>query len=222
MKIRILAAMFLGLTACGATGSNFVDEDTGATRDTALPDWTSQGTQVGSEGIFGCQVDTTTPVAAQDVLDGFDKTPADLLAPLMGVWTGAFVDSNAQSIAFSMDFQPTVDFQLVTVLPTTGCQNYVQATTKADLAANPLLAEALEGHIGIRTNTAKAIFSVSADQVVGTATPLVLDSTAMDATQLVLTTDLTATTAIGDVRFVGCVDEACTDDEAQGAFDLSR
>ena len=219
MKIRILAAIFLGLTACGSADSNLQDEDTS---DTGLPDWTSQGTQVGSEGIFGCEVDTTTPVEAQAVLEEFDKTPADLLAPLMGAWTGVFVDHQAQSLAFSMDFQPTVDFEWVTVLPTTGCQNYVQANTKATLSANPLLAEALEGRIGLRTDATKAIFSVSADQVVGTAKPLVLDSTAMNDTQLVLTADLSATTAVGEVRFVGCVGEICTDDDAQGAFDLSR
>lgn len=223
-SLRIAGLMLIA--ACDIPSGNLVTGDTAdtatETQDTGYEPWSDMATQVGSEGIFGCLVQTIVPVAGDAVPDGFTKTPSDAYADVSGVWSGDFLTQDDSVIPANLDLQAPEVFRLVVVVPATGCSDYIQVEADAKVSAIPLLDETLDGVIGMRVDATLARFTQPFEQVQGTAAPMDFDPETTDTTTLNVHLQPTGSSITGDAAFEGCTAGTCVTDTALGAFTLTR
>ena len=125
MNRSLRMAGLMLLAACDISSGNLMDADTAdtasTTLDTGYEPWSDMATQVGSEGIFGCLVQSIVPIAGDAVPDGFTQTPSDAYANFSGVWSGDFLTHDDSVIPANLDLQAPEVFRLVMVVPATGC-----------------------------------------------------------------------------------------------------
>jgi len=223
-SLRMAGLMLLA--ACDISSGNLMDADTAdtasTTLDTGYEPWSDMATQVGSEGIFGCLVQSIVPIAGDAVPDGFTQTPSDAYANFSGVWSGDFLTHDDSVIPANLDLQAPEVFRLVMVVPATGCSDYIQVEAEAKVSALPLLDETLDGVVGMRVDATLARFTESFEQVQGTAAPLDFDPDTTDSTTLSVHLQSTGSPVTGDATFEGCTEGTCVTDTALGTFTLIR
>lgn len=227
MRRMLCLVGFVGMVACDLPASTAVSDDSGdtglTTQDTGLVEpWADMATQVGSEGIFGCLVDSIVPIEGDAVPDGFTQTPNALYDALAGLWTGDFLAVEDGPLSATIDLQAPEVFRRVVVVPATGCSDYIQVETDAKIAAIPTFDETAGGVVGIRVDSARARFTLPYDQVVGSAIPQSFSVSETDQTTLRFNFELGASNITGDASFQGCTADSCVDDPSLGSFALTR
>ncbi len=229
MRLLLPSLALACLTACGEVG----DDDTGpALADTAVggnneddedneadTDDAQYGTQVGSEGVFGCQVESTTAIVNADAeVPGFAATANELLESHAGVWPGTLtvgVDESA-----SLEISPGTDLSYVTVSGDDDCADYIIVSANAALSASSVTGMA-SGDLAIRPDRGRLLVSTAWAPTVTEIEPTAFDPDLMDDVYVELDATITPPTLSADLRLVGCVGGTCTP-ETIGTLTASR
>jgi hypothetical protein len=218
----MLAIVLIG---CGPPGvSGFGEVDSGAVFDTGVGTFStnSDGTQIGSEGIFGCPVDTRTPIEADASVDGFSASPVALITPLLGEYTGEVEDAQQTLGPATLNLGNVTGYELVDVIGPAPCADYIHVKLDGSLVVGELASGQFPGAIGMRPDEARLILAASLSQITGSALPLTFDPAEMDTTELNIGGTVTPTALDGSIFFVGCRDGTCTTDAPQGTFSFTR
>lgn len=217
MRPRLLSiALLLAFgAACDASSSpsSFADtDDTGGVDDVDTDTTTvnAMGTQVGSEGIFGCEVLGTQTVASPDTkIEGLELPPDALFATLAGKWIGV-TSTTGGDTPTTLTIGPAVTYTWVEVEAVGDCADYLAVETSAALEADPFASAILDGVLGIRPDQRRLVVSTSLSALSGDTGPTIFDPAEMDETVLILDAPLTDTELNGAFAFEGCVGEDCT------------
>ncbi len=222
------AALALLMIACESGGFGAPNDTSAEIDDTSTDTGTrtftnqSDGTQIGSEGIFGCEVEERTAIDADATVDGFSASPADLVAPLLGDFLGDLVDFEAGTVPTTLTLGGIDGIFLVEVNQGGACIDYIAVELVGTLDADPLASAEFPGVIGIRPSESRVLFATRMNNVSGSATPLTFDPAEMDTTDLTVGGEITPTQLDGSLFFVGCLDALCTTDDPQGTFGFTR
>jgi len=235
-RIFLVPLLFAAFLACEEAGS---ENDTDATFDTGdsstddTDDGDGNGTggpnggfvhpgiQVGSEGLFGCEIMEAREVTNLDAqVSGFDQTARELLDARLAAWTGA-LDGVAGTADGTLSMGLDGAVALVSVNPREGCSDFLWAELDSELAVAPLITSApMSGEIGIRPDQSRLVLSVREDRVIGEATPT-FDVALQDSTRLLLDGPVDAATISLAANWVGCIGATCEVDPI-GTFTASR
>lgn len=214
--------------ACdGVPGANLRDTDaldTDADTDTGDTYETSQGlvgTQVGSEGLFGCRVTRATwvddPLA---VAQGFTESPSVLVAARSGEWIVAITTPTAGTTG-TLSLTPTGVYEMVGVEETTGCRDYIRGVVDGRLVTGTVTDDVWAGSVAVRTDrSVVALTEPAAAAQLGMAPTF--DTTGMSSVDLHLDAELSDTELSGTFAFIGCTGTTCTAPDPAGTLIGSR
>jgi len=215
------ATLAIFMVACGTSGGSWQGGQDTFVYDTAIVA-TGDGTQIGSEGFWGCEESGRTLIANEnETLEGFSSSPAELVAPLIGAYTGELVDSNTEVVSGTLTFGNIGRFELVEVVQSGSCTNYIHVEVDGALQAGGLASGNFPGAIGIRADESRLAIASRYSQITGTAVPLTFDPALMDTIDLTVAGIITATELMGTLVFVGCLADDCTTDATQGTFSFT-
>ena len=225
MKLHT-ATLAIFMIACDSMGPGLGGGGLDSGLDDTGPFGTFQtqddGTQIGSEGFWGCLIEDQTPAEADVILSGFSASPAELVAPMIGVYTGELSYADSEPLASTLTLGSISGFEFVDVVESGSCADYIRVNLSGSLAAGPLATAQLTGAIGMRTDESRLSVSISLADVVGTATPLTFDPAEMDTTELTIAGIVSATRLDGTLALVGCANGSCTTDDPQGTISFTR
>jgi len=214
----------MGLFACGPAELSGSGVDTAATLDSGLGQistW-SDGTQIGSEGLWGCTVENRTVIDADVVPEGFSASPADLTAPLVGTYVGEVFDVGSEVYSGSLTTGSVSAFERVDVVEQDGCEDYIRVEIAGDLSAEGFVSGNFTGPLGLRPDAYRLALVADLAVLEGSVRPLTFAPADMDDTTLTVSGDISATSLAGTMWFVGCASGACITDDVRGSFSFSR
>jgi len=194
--------------------------DTGG-QDTVFSTW-SDGTQIGSEGFWGCVVASRSVVEGDVTLDGFSGSPSELAAPLIGTYVGSVFKTGTDVVQTTLTTSGVSGFELVEVVEAEGCEDYIHVELTSSFAAGEMVSGSFAGGLGLRPSSARLQIHADRQVLDGTAAPITFEASDMSSTTLVVGGDLTSTALDGSLWFVGCASGACVTDASLGTVSLSR
>jgi hypothetical protein len=218
------SVLAIGSIACGSAGFSGTDLDTADVADSGLG-WAStwsDGTQVGSEGLWGCTVESRTVIDADAVPEGFDASPADLTAPFLGRYEGEVFDVGSEVYSGSLTTGSVSAFERVDVVEQDGCEDYIRVEIVGNLSAGAFVSGSVGGPLGLRPDASRLALVANLTDLEGSARPILFAPADMDITTLTVSGDITATSLAGTMWFLGCSSGACITDDVRGSFSLTR
>lgn len=179
MRLLAITVALLGvLVACDGGGASF-QPDTGlSTGDSGLgtgtppgnEDVTSKamGTQVGSEGFWGCPIISIEPVldrtSANPLLGG---APVELSAARLGIWPLQITDTDASdTVPGSMFIADGGEYFWVDVEEGTDCYDHLVVSTIGTLSREEFPSETLSGWLAIREGASRLVVTSGASLAV--------------------------------------------------------
>ncbi len=206
------------LAACDGSGSNFVpstdsgdtDPHTGADTD---PD-TTQGTQVGSEGFWGCPIDGMEPLDPYDPLPDFG-IPAELADSALGGWSLSLTPTGKSAAPGTLS-QAAVSWSLVRSHAPCADHVVVGVSGTVDLDGAKLGAT---GYLGLRPGEAAYLLTLDdPSEAVATEWGLPAPPAGQDAFRLSLAVADAKVTGVGAFAACGPTEVACAG--ASAALDV--
>lgn len=210
-RIAMAAVLLSGLVACDTTGSSF-GIDTGlGTFDTALTlpgtDFRSDGmgTQVGSEGFWGCPIvseepigDRTTPIA------DIGGSPIVLASARMGPWPLQIQDAGASApLAGTLVLADGNDYRWVDVAEGEGCYDHLAVAVLGTIARGETSIEPVSGWLAIRDGASRLIVTSDASFAT-TSAAWGMPATLLGTPSLRIDAALDATLLDGQALYVEC------------------
>lgn len=224
--LRLLAVplgVLWALVACDSGSPGSVDVDDTAARDTGetwgtLGTTEPMGTQVGSEGFWGCEVDDTEPVEPETWIESLGGTPSELLPPRVGAWTLDVVPEGKTGATKSeLTVADEGAYVWVDVKEGAGCADYLHVPVTADFSG-----VSLAGALGIRPDGARLIAGTSAGLADLQATWGEPEFAASADLAWRLDATVEPTTLSGQVAWVDCPDAACPNTDVLASVSAAR
>lgn len=199
-------------TSSTSTGSTETDTETATTTPTAT---SSFGTQVGSEGFWGCTITAVTPIPRDELPPGFDRTAMEVAEELLGSWVVALdLGEGAQEGDLHM-----VSDQAAWVETEGDCGPYLLLGVGAELSLPALPPIPLEGLLGARVDDAALALASPAD---ADAVQAVVGEPPFAGAFLRIDAVVDVEALVGDVGWADCPRGTCATWEALGAVDGVR
>lgn len=166
MKLLAIPLVILGvLVACDGNGGGpdlgvaDTGNDTGTDLDTDTPptETNGMGTQVGSEGFWGCPIELVTVVDGATALDAIGGPPDELTGRVVGGWGLQIVDDGAsEPVAGSLALVDAGNYLWLDVADGEGCVDHLASEVSATLVRGTTTT-VLTGFVGIGSGAARLL-----------------------------------------------------------------
>lgn len=177
------------------------------------------GTQVGSEGFWGCSVQSRLSLAATEDVPGFGVSAEDLAADRLGTWPVDLLPEDTQALeAGVLELGPAVAYTLVTLEG--GCEPYLEVELRGTLARGSNAAVDMRGLLA--TNDTEAGLRMVAPSVDDDAVLSWGPPPTSGTAWLRVDADLDAFDLQGDVAWADCVETTCANVAPLGTLEGSR
>ncbi len=175
--LRLLAVpigLLWALVACSGGSASGLADDTGdggtSPWDTGEPtvgvqDTDSLGTQVGSEGFWGCDLDDTEPVYPGTLLPSFASPPEEVALPRIGEWLLELgsPDTTGATTTGGLSLVDEGTYVWFDVKDGPGCQDYLAILVSGTMRRGSDPALPVAGYLAVRPDAGKVALAATGD-----------------------------------------------------------
>ena len=211
MKLLAVPVAVLGvLVACDGGGGprppgTKNDTGSGTELDTGGYE-TDPGTQVGSEGFWGCPIDRVHEVDGGTQIDAIGGTPSDLTSRLAGSWTLEILDeAAAEPIVGTLLLEDVGNYLWLDVADGAGCTDHLASEVRAT-AVRGTTTTALLGFVAIAPGAGRVLITADdpLEDVASSWGPPAYPASASASVTFRLAGDLDPVGFVGRASFVDC------------------